>query len=119
MICMSSNHWKRKMRMIKNTQLIRFLIFVIIFQVFSSCKDKKLAFNGYVYKIETKKYGYAILFKGDTIIKQDYIPGIEGNIAFQDSLDALKVLDLVINKLNKNESPTIKKTDLIKLKTKL
>lgn len=89
---------------------------MIVFQVFSSCKNKELAFNGIVYRFGNKQYGYNIYFKQNLVIKQETIPTFEGDVTFKDSLDALKVMDLVIKKLNDGESPSINKKELKKLK---
>lgn len=102
-----------------NLRIAKCLIFVIIFQVFSSCKDKEQAFNGEVYSLTNKNYGYAIYFKQKLIIKQETVPALSGDVAFKDSLQALRVMDLVIKKLNEGKSPTINTTELKELKIKM
>lgn len=92
---------------------------MVIFQVFSSCKNKEAAFNGMVYKNIHENYGYTISFKQKVVIRQETIPALTGDIAFKDSLDALQVMDLVIKKLNDGKSPTITKEELRELKIKM
>lgn len=63
-------------------------------------------------------YGYAIGTAKDTLIKQPFIPAISGNTPFCDSLDALKVSRLVIERIKKEKSPVITKEDLASLNIK-
>lgn len=60
-------------------------------------------------------WGYAITVNNKLFIKQSAIPVIEGNKGFASEQDAAKVAQLVINKLVKHESPTIKKDELKQL----
>jgi hypothetical protein len=99
--------------------ILKYSIFVIVFHVFSSCKDKAISFNGQVYQMGTKKYGYSIFFKQKLVIKQESIPAVESSINFNDSIDALKVMDLVLEKLNKGQSPTVEHAELEALKIKM
>jgi len=64
-------------------------------------------------------WGYTISYKNKIIIKQSIIPAISTSKSFSTEKDALKVGDLVVNKLKKNISPTVTKNDLILLKIKL
>lgn len=64
-------------------------------------------------------WGYTITYKNKIIIKQSIIPAISAAKSFSTERDALKVGNLVVNKLNKNISPTVTKNDLILLKIKL
>jgi Domain of unknown function (DUF4907) len=105
------------MTKIKNN--IIYITFVIVFQIFSSCKDRALAFNGIVYKIDDVQYGYAIYFKEKLFIKQENIPSVKGNIYFRDSIAALKTMDLVLKKLNAGESPTLNPAEVDELKVKI
>jgi hypothetical protein len=104
---------------INNLNILKFTIFVVVFQIFCSCKEKALAFNGEVYKIENGKFGYEILYKGKVFIKQENIPAIEENKNFNDSIDALKTLDLVLEKLNAGEKPTLTYKEIKQLKIKM
>jgi len=65
-------------------------------------------------------FGYSISIKGKLLIKQDFIPGIEGNTAFCDSLDAVKVSNCVIDKIKHKQMPGITQQELdsLKIKTK-
>jgi Domain of unknown function (DUF4907) len=101
--------------MIKKKCVPKILIFVLMSLLFCSCKQKKALYYGQVYKIESKKYGYTISFKDKTIIKQENIPSLAENVTFKDSLDALKVMNFVVEKLNNNLSPSVNKQDLMNL----
>ncbi|WP_159778229.1 DUF4907 domain-containing protein [Flavobacterium sp. 9AF] len=103
--------------MIKN--LLIYVIFVLVFQLFSACKEKAIAFDGIVYQIEENKFGYEIYLQGKPFIKQENIPAIEGNHSFKDSLDALKTLDKVLERLNKGEKPSLTESDIQQLKIKI
>ncbi len=103
--------------MIKFNNLIKINIFVIIFQVFCSCKHNPMPFSGEVYKLEEHKYAYKIFFKQKLYIKQETIPAIEGINYFTDSIFALKTMDLVLSKLNRKKNPILTKDEIEKLKT--
>ena len=65
-------------------------------------------------------YGYKILIKNKTLIKQLTIPGRPGTNGFKRKEDATKVARLVIKKLDKGiMPPTVDEKELIKLKIKL
>lgn len=93
---------------------LKIIIFVIVFQVFLSCKERAIAYNGEVYKIKDN-FGYKIYFKQKLFIRQENIPTITGNISFIDSIGALKTMDLVLKKLNAGENPTITMDDIYNL----
>ncbi len=67
----------------------------------------------------TTGWGYSITSKDRVVIKQSIIPVINDTKSFMTEEDALKVGNLVIDKLNKDLSPTVTKNDLILLKIKL
>ncbi|MCW2117846.1 DUF4907 domain-containing protein [Flavobacterium sp. 7A] len=64
-------------------------------------------------------WGYTISQNKKIIIKQTIIPVIENNSSFKTESDALKVGQLVLEKLNNNISPTVTKNDLNLLSIKL
>ena len=65
-------------------------------------------------------YGYKILIKNRTLIKQLTIPGRPGTNGFKRRGDAEKVAQLIITKLSKGiMPPTVDEKELIKLKIKL
>lgn len=66
----------------------------------------------------TSGWGYSIAYKNKTIIKQSIIPVINDTKSFSTEEDALKVGNLVAEKLKENNSPTVTKNDLILLKIK-
>ena len=81
-----------------------------------SCNEKS------AFKIESFKtttgWGYTIASNDRVLIKQSIIPVINQTKSFTTEEDALKVGKLVIEKLNKDLSPTVTKNDLILLKIK-
>ncbi|HEY1195238.1 DUF4907 domain-containing protein [Flavobacterium sp.] len=64
-------------------------------------------------------WGYTIAYKEKILIKQTIIPVISESKSFATESDALKVADLVKEKLKNNLSPTVTKNELILLKIKL
>ena len=91
---------------------------VLVFIILTSCKEPREILTSEVYKIKNG-YGYKIILKDKVIIKQNCIPAIQGNIPFCDSLDALKVSQIVIKKIKSKKMPSIQAEDLMKLKIKI
>ncbi len=91
-------------------------LFILLALQFSCAKTESL-------KIESLKtqngWGYTISHKNKIVIKQTIIPVISDNKSFSSESDALKVGNLVVEKLSKNMSPTVTKNDLILLKIKI
>lgn len=85
----------------------------------AACSHKKQILQSAVYNTGTG-YGYTVTLNNKIVIKQPYIPAYSGNIPFCDSLDAVKVGNLVIDKIEGKQSPTVTKNDLalLKIKTK-
>ena len=75
------------------------------------------------FKIESFKtktgWGYTIATKDRILIKQSIIPVINETKSFTTEEDALKIGNLVIERLNNDLPPTVTKNDLILLKIKL
>ncbi|MGQ7946361.1 DUF4907 domain-containing protein [Flavobacterium sp. WC2509] len=67
----------------------------------------------------TDGWGYQITNNDKIIIKQTIIPVIRNSKSFKTEKEALAVGQLVVKKLNANNSPTITKNDLILLKIKM
>ncbi len=63
-------------------------------------------------------WGYVIKNNDKIIIKQSIIPAISNYKSFETEKEALAVGQLVVQKLDSNNSPTITKNDLILLKIK-
>jgi hypothetical protein len=85
-----------------------------------SCSTHKDAdIRGEVYKSDNG-YGYYIFAKNKLLVKQDFIPALQGEKKFCDSTDAAKVSRLVIHKINSKKMPaiTIKELDSLNIKTK-
>ena len=118
------NLLKNKMMMIINTKKQLFwnkiqknLLFFILVLLLTACTRKES------FKMETFKtksgWGYSIASNDRVLIKQSLIPVINETKSFFSESDALKVGTLVVDKLNKDLSPTVTKNDLILLKIKL
>ncbi|WP_281867394.1 DUF4907 domain-containing protein [Flavobacterium sp. GSB-24] len=95
----------------KNLLFIAFLLF------FAACAKKEVLTSS-AFKTNSG-WGYTISYKEKILIKQSIIPAISENKSFKTEDDALKVADLVKQKLKENLSPTVTKKDLILLKIKL
>ncbi|MFB3389913.1 DUF4907 domain-containing protein [Flavobacterium sp. LAR06] len=93
------------------------LLFIIFVLLLIACTRKES------FKIETFKtktgWGYSIANNDRILIRQSIIPVINETKSFYTEKDALKVGSLVVDKLNKDLSPTVTKNDLILLKIKL
>ena len=62
-----------------------------------------------------ESFGYQINYKGKLFIKQEYIPAIPCKKYFQTEANAKAIGDLMIEKIEKKESPSINKNDLVEL----
>lgn len=92
---------------------------VILFLMLTvSCSEKQSDFKAEVFKQENG-YGYNILVKNKIFIKQNTIPAVVGNKVFCDSVDALKVSNMVLLLLKQNKMPTITKEDIKQMQVKL
>lgn len=91
---------------------------LLVFIILTSCKEPRESLTSKVYKVKYG-YGYKIILKDKVLINQNCIPAIQGNMPFCDSLDALKISQIVIEKIKKKEMPTIKTQDLMDLKIKI
>ncbi len=92
------------------------LLFLVFALLLSACAKKS------TFKIESFKtttgWGYSIAHKDKVLIKQSIIPVINETKSFASEEDALATGKLVVEKLNKDLSPTVTKKDLILLKIK-
>lgn len=98
------------------------------FQNVEAYKNNKIVTQITFYKIDTtyqiisaadNTYGYEILIKNKTLIKQLTIPGRPGTTGFKRKEDAEKVAQLIIRKLSKGiMPPTVDEKELNKLKIK-
>lgn len=72
--------------------------------------------NKYAYEViytDSIGWGYQILQDGSVIIKQTYIPAIQGNHAFRTEEDAQKTAEFILEKMNNNIfPPTLSKEEL-------
>lgn len=92
------------------------LFFFVLVVLFAGCaKKESLQIDSFP---TNSGWGYTIEYKNKTIIKQSVIPVITDNKSFASQEDALKVGNLVMQKLKEHSSPTVTKNDLILLKIK-
>ncbi|QLC66157.1 DUF4907 domain-containing protein [Flavobacterium sp. LPB0248] len=95
----------------------KILIVFALLLLFTAC-TKKEALTTASFKTNSG-WGYTIAYKEKILIKQSVIPVISNTKSFETENDALKVADLVKQKLKENLSPTVTKNELILLKIKL
>ncbi|WP_281631173.1 DUF4907 domain-containing protein [Flavobacterium luteolum] len=95
----------------------KILIVFALLSLFTAC-TKKEALTTASFKTNSG-WGYTIAYKEKILIKQSIIPVISDTKSFKTENDALKVADLVKQKLKENLSPTVTKNELILLKIKL
>lgn len=82
---------------------------VIIFAVFSWVSCNKNLTEKYSIKILKTESGYYydVYKKGKLFIHQPNIPAAIGNQEFKDSLQCLRIAELVVQKMEKKNFPTI------------
>lgn len=61
-------------------------------------------------------YGYQIIKSGKSLIDQPFIPAIQGEQAFKDSMQARKTAELVIHKIGNSSFPRISVNELDSMK---
>lgn len=69
-------------------------------------KEKKLGFKSEVISVKDG-FGYQILNADKILIKQDFIPAVQGKKPFMTAKDAKLIGELVVHKLSNGESPVI------------
>jgi len=109
--------WKKiqkNLSYILNLRLITFLIGALIVVFCQKEQDLKIQSIK-----STNGWGYIIKNNDKIIIKQTIIPVISESKSFKTEKEALSVGQLVLKKLNSNNSPTITKNDLILLKIEM
>ena len=109
--------WEKSQKNLSYILNLSLIIFIIGLLLFIFCrKEQEL-------KIQSIKtitgWGYIITNDNKTIIKQTIIPVISEAKSFKTEQEALAVGQLVLKKLNTNNSPTVTKNDLILLKIKM
>jgi len=92
------------------------LLFFVLVLYLTACTEKK-SFQIKSFKT-VSGWGYTIGNSDKILIKQSIIPVISEVKSFSTEEDALKTGRLVVEKLNKDLSPTVTKNDLILLKIK-
>ena len=94
----------------------KFLVLISCLLLLVACNNKQ-GLN--LESIKTPNgWGYTIKYNDKIIIKQSIIPAIPSQKSFESEEDALKVGNLVLQKLKAKTSPTITKKDLILLSIK-
>ncbi|MCV9928507.1 DUF4907 domain-containing protein [Flavobacterium sp. LS1R49] len=92
-------------------------ITIVFITLIVACNKKG---NLHVESIKTASgWGYTIANDEKIIIRQTIIPVISNTKSFETEKDALKIGNLVVEKLNANLSPTVTKKDLILLDIKI
>ncbi|WP_228520896.1 MULTISPECIES: DUF4907 domain-containing protein [Flavobacterium] len=115
--CNDKFFWKKSQKNLSYILNFSLIIFIIGLLLFIFCrKEQRLE----IQSIKTVNgWGYQITNNSKIIIKQSIIPVISESKSFETEKEALAVGELVLEKLNSNNSPTITKNDLILLKIKL
>jgi CxxC motif-containing protein len=86
---------------------------IIVLFLLVSCKNNE---EYLVKSIKVKNgWGYTIALNNKIVIKQTVIPTVSKQMSFASEGDALKVGDLVLERIKQNLSPTVTKNDLILL----
>ena len=57
-------------------------------------------------------YGYKILYDDKVLVKQDFIPAIQGKKSFKSEKEAMLVGNMVLRKIEKGEDPYISISEL-------
>lgn len=92
---------------------MNFIKIIIIFSLFISCNNNE---EYLVKSFKTSRgWGYTIAIDSKVVIKQTVIPTISNQESFKTEGDALRVGNLVLERIKQNLSPTVSKKDLILL----
>lgn len=92
---------------------MKFLKIIVVVLLLVSCQ-KKAELVVKSFKVPTG-WGYTIGMNDKIIIKQTVIPTVSDKRSFKSEDDALKVGNLVLDRIKHNLSPTVAKKDLILL----
>jgi len=98
-------------------QIWKNLLLIILILLLAACTKSK-TFKTEAFKTQSG-WGYSIAYKNKMIIKQSIIPVLNDTKSFSNEDDALKVGNLVAQKLRNGISPSVTKNDLILLKIKI
>jgi hypothetical protein len=92
---------------------MKFIKIIVVLFLLVSCK------NNEKYLVKSFKvkdgWGYTIAINNKIVIKQTVIPTVSKQESFRTEGDALKVGNLVLERIKQNLSPTVAKNDLILL----
>jgi hypothetical protein len=92
---------------------MKFLKIIVALLLLVSCQ-KNAEFEVKSFKVNAG-WGYTIGMNDKIIIKQTVIPTVSAKRSFKSEVDALKVGNLVLERIKQNLSPTVAKKDLILL----
>ncbi len=96
---------------------MKFIKIIVVLFLFISCNSNE---KYLVKSIKVKNgWGYTIAINDKIVIKQTLIPTVSNQVSFTTEDDALKVGNLVLERIKQNLSPTIAKNDLILLEIDL
>lgn len=113
----SKNFWSNGQKFLSLVTIKKTIVLVLFAFLYVSCVGNK---NLELESLKTEKgWGYVIKENDKIIIKQSIIPVITNNRSFESENDALKVGQLVLQKLKNNNTPTVTKEDLIALEIKV
>jgi len=83
--------------------------------ILMSCEKKGNQLDIKITKQKTG-YGYQIIKRGKSLIDQPFIPAIQGEQPFKDSMQARKTAELVIHKIGSSSFPRISVNELDSMK---
>jgi hypothetical protein len=101
-------------------QLIRYSVFIVIIVLGFSCSPKKenpkqllpsstqqlSKYSGQVLRLEnTSFYAYQIKKDGKLLINQSFVPAIQGKLPIEDSISAVQLMEISLEKINGGQFP--------------
>ncbi len=93
--------------------IISVSVFFISYSLYKKENDKTTNLYSLILIEENDNWIYEISRDDQLLIRQEYIPVIEGKIPFKTKRDAKIIGTLVLNKLNENTNPTITIDEII------
>lgn len=89
-------------------------LLVLLGFLFTACHQKKQT----VIKVtqQTTGFGYQIIRQEKVLINQPFIPAVQGQQTFKDSLQALRTAQLVVKKIERNVFPQVSLHELDSMK---
>ncbi|SMC51879.1 DUF4907 domain-containing protein [Cellulophaga tyrosinoxydans] len=106
---------KRNKTILLGALIIDFIVLVVL--LFQALTIQKPLYSE-VFNVGNG-YGYYIKTYDKTLIKQNFIPAIQGEKSFVTKKDAQKVANLVMEKITENESPVVTVNELNNLNIRM